>query len=809
MASVEQLTIQFSGKGAGKLTGQLNSLSKAMNRLAARQIEHTKELKKGNKELDSYNERMTKTGRNVKGITGLFGKFGKKMSQMRSQLLIVAFAVGVVGKVLQSLHKAVSEFQVAQGKLNAVLASTGSVSGKTASQLENMANRMQSSMGIANTSIMEMQGRLLTFTSIVGKQFDNTIKVAMDMSAVLGTDLNQATIQIGKALNDPIQGLGALSRVGVSFSKQQKEQIKIMQESGDIVGAQKMVLAELNREFGEASQSIRENAKGTQIAKDLSNEWGDVLREIGFVFEPIINGVMQFARGVVWLTAKLIEGQRGITKWFTSIFINVDEAELAFIQTTNAASTMFTDFQKGLSNYSDEAKSLAMANTDIFTSTKEIQKLTNQLSKEMSDDERQDILDQIAESYQNNTQLLMQHQTAIDTEKKAVDDSVASLEYKIAVLDVVTEAERMAMEITKNRENGIKDLTNREKKLIEQYLKTKKALEDKTQAEKDAEAQVNAEIKAVIDLHKTQKASEKSLKATAEALSFKNTFGREMNETEKLMAITTRDITAAEWEYAEAIDNVNQKIKEQNEANEEKKEADEIRKEAMGEFMDKVSEVAQHQIDTARAVADAKIEAINRTEQIELGALRNTWLYQKMTDKQKADAEKKIKDKAEKERKKAKKIANKEMAKQFEVQKAMQIAETIMSTQAAVMKTLAKGVGFFSTPLAMIVAGMGAASVAMIAAQKPPKMQYGGLIGGRRHSAGGTMIEAEQGEFVMSRDATEAIGIENLNRMNTAGGGGGASIIINNPILGKDTIEDEIVPQIKEALRRGGDIGIG
>ncbi len=105
------------------------------------------------------------------------------------------------------------------------------------------------------------------------------------------------------------------------------------------------------------------------------------------------------------------------------------------------------------------------------------------------------------------------------------------------------------------------------------------------------------------------------------------------------------------------------------------------------------------------------------------------------------------------------------------------------------------------------IAAMGAVQLATIKAQKPPKMQYGGLVGGRRHSAGGTMIEAEQGEFVMSRDATEAIGIENLNRMNTAGGGGGgSSIIINNPILGKDTIEDEIVPQIKEALRRGGDI---
>ena len=125
------------------------------------------------------------------------------------------------------------------------------------------------------------------------------------------------------------------------------------------------------------------------------------------------------------------------------------------------------------------------------------------------------------------------------------------------------------------------------------------------------------------------------------------------------------------------------------------------------------------------------------------------------------------------------------------------------------MKTLAKGGGFFSTPQAMIVAAMGAMSVASIASQQPPKMQYGGMVGGRRHSQGGTMIEAEQGEFVVSRTGVEATGLETLNAINQGGGGaGGMNVIINNPVLGKDTIEDEIVPQIKEALRRGGDIGV-
>ena len=108
---------------------------------------------------------------------------------------------------------------------------------------------------------------------------------------------------------------------------------------------------------------------------------------------------------------------------------------------------------------------------------------------------------------------------------------------------------------------------------------------------------------------------------------------------------------------------------------------------------------------------------------------------------------------------------------------------------------------------AALVALIAASGALQIQTIKGQKFKYGGMVGGKRHSQGGTLIEAERGEFVMSRDAVEAVGIENLNRMNTGlGGGGGATIVINNPVLGKDMIEDEIVPQIKEALRRGGSI---
>ena len=86
------------------------------------------------------------------------------------------------------------------------------------------------------------------------------------------------------------------------------------------------------------------------------------------------------------------------------------------------------------------------------------------------------------------------------------------------------------------------------------------------------------------------------------------------------------------------------------------------------------------------------------------------------------------------------------------------------------------------------------------------KFEQGGLIGGRRHSQGGTMINAEQGEFVMSRSAVESVGIENLNRMNQ-GGGSAITLNISAPLV-DDTVVDSIIPAIREAVRRGEDIGI-
>jgi len=87
------------------------------------------------------------------------------------------------------------------------------------------------------------------------------------------------------------------------------------------------------------------------------------------------------------------------------------------------------------------------------------------------------------------------------------------------------------------------------------------------------------------------------------------------------------------------------------------------------------------------------------------------------------------------------------------------------------------------------------------------KMEQGGYVGGRRHSQGGTIIEAERGEFVMSRDAVNSIGVNNLEAMN-AGGGLGITVNISGNVMSDDFVSEELAEKISEAVRKGVSFGM-
>ncbi len=134
----------------------------------------------------------------------------------------------------------------------------------------------------------------------------------------------------------------------------------------------------------------------------------------------------------------------------------------------------------------------------------------------------------------------------------------------------------------------------------------------------------------------------------------------------------------------------------------------------------------------------------------------------------------------------------------------------------ALMDTYASATGAYKSMVGIPIVGpalavaasasavaAGLANVKMIERQK---FARGGLVGGPGNS---DTVPAmlTPGEFVLSKSAVESIGVDTASRLNS-GRGTGITINFSGNVLSKDFIEDEAVPAIKEALRRGGDLGL-
>jgi phage-related protein len=225
------------------------------------------------------------------------GRMGKVFS---GALKVGAFAatagIAAVGAAFTGAVKAAAESEKITAATAAVLKSTGGAANVTAKDVSNLGNEISSYSGIADESVREGQNMLLTFTKVrneVGKGndvFTQATKLTTDMSVALGTDMKGAALQVGKALNDPTKGVTALSRAGVSFTQQQKDQIKTMQESGDMLGAQKLILSELETQFGGAAKAAGSTFAGS--VEKLKNAFGDALRD---AVMPLLPALTRFA----------------------------------------------------------------------------------------------------------------------------------------------------------------------------------------------------------------------------------------------------------------------------------------------------------------------------------------------------------------------------------------------------------------------------------------------------------------------------------------------------------------------------------
>lgn len=230
-----------------------------------------------------------------KQVGGDVGKSGKKLGSSFGKVFAAAAAIGIGAKAFGFLSGSLAEAREAAvigARTDNVIKKMGASAWTSSKQVGALASSLSRKVGVDDEAIQEGQNLLLTFGKIrneAGKGndvFDQTTKLMVDMSRAMGTDTKSAALQLGKALNDPAKGVTKLARSGVSFTKQQTEQIKALQESGDLLGAQKIILAEVEKQFGGAAKAMSTPADRAAVA------WGNFKESFGTLLLPVVDRVM-------------------------------------------------------------------------------------------------------------------------------------------------------------------------------------------------------------------------------------------------------------------------------------------------------------------------------------------------------------------------------------------------------------------------------------------------------------------------------------------------------------------------------------
>lgn len=206
---------------------------------------------------------------------------------------VVAGALGtaaagavILGKELTGDVAAAADAQKVQAQLEAVLKSTGYAAGVTADQADILANSLSNVTAFDDEAIKSGESMLLTFTNIGKDVFPQATETVLDMSQALGQDLQSSAIQLGKALNDPLQGVTALRRVGVQLSDEQEAQVKAFMANNDIMSAQKVILGELTKEFGKSARAAGSTFAGQMTI--LQTKIGNIRESIGASLMPAL-----------------------------------------------------------------------------------------------------------------------------------------------------------------------------------------------------------------------------------------------------------------------------------------------------------------------------------------------------------------------------------------------------------------------------------------------------------------------------------------------------------------------------------------
>ena len=233
------------------------------------------------KALDEATGVFKKINKNAQVMSKSFKKIGQDLT-----FKVTAPIVGLGALAVRNFIKQKDAVDQVAARLKVV----GDTVGVTQKQFEEAARAMQFKSLFGDEEILrDVTTQLLTFTKITNSQLMDTQQAILDIATVTKQDLKSTSIQLGKALNDPVANLGALKRSGIEFSDSQIAVIKSLAKTGQLAQAQNLILEELKNQYGGAAEAAAKSNPYKKLQNnlgDLSELFGEIIHEI---LQPLLN----------------------------------------------------------------------------------------------------------------------------------------------------------------------------------------------------------------------------------------------------------------------------------------------------------------------------------------------------------------------------------------------------------------------------------------------------------------------------------------------------------------------------------------
>jgi hypothetical protein len=244
--------------------------------------------------IGDYSDLKKKTERAEAQLERLKKKVKFQSSAMNRAFknIAVGAAIFQLGRYAITAAQGFEKAQIASRKLGAVLESMGVE--KATKRVDAYAESLQTQLFIDADIIKATQTKLATFAElnktigITGGAFDRATVAALDMAAAgFGTAESNA-VQLGKALNDPIKGVGALTRSGITFTKAEKKKLETLVKTGKVLSAQKLILSAIEKQVSGTARAGVSSFEKLKLSVDGIND------AVGEALLPVFENLAQF-----------------------------------------------------------------------------------------------------------------------------------------------------------------------------------------------------------------------------------------------------------------------------------------------------------------------------------------------------------------------------------------------------------------------------------------------------------------------------------------------------------------------------------